>query len=337
MQYINSFTGEGNITARLVAYSVSAKNPAKKIMTFELEYMRFIHAEFMTHRLFSRNAASSRAIPVKTMLELIRNMPAAPIHWGKNQAGMQAKEECDNIVELYQYYAGQWVDELDRKDAWKYAANSAAMMAEAFEAAGYHKQIVNRLLEPFQMIKVVMTTTEIDNFFWLRNHPDAQPEINELARCMMECLKNATPEALHPGEWHTPYVMHFDRPDGEPGIAYAIWENGVEKYITLEEALKVSSSCCGQVSYRKNDDSLEKAIGMYTRLVESEPVHASPFEHQATPMVISNCQDGSYDMTMWDEGITHMDRKGDLWSGNFCGFIQHRQLIPNNACWKYEV
>lgn len=303
--------GKGNISAKIVADSVSPDGV--RITTFELEYPRFIHAEMLTHRLFSRNAASSRAIPVAKAIELVKEKTAMPIHWGKNQPGMSAKEECfENMV--IERAGGQSV--LTREDAWKYARDESIEVAEWFSGAGYHKQIVNRLLEPFTMIKVVLTATEYDNFFWLRNHPDAQPEIAELARVMWEEYQDSVSIPLKPNEWHVPYFK-----DG-------FWTPDMEE--SLEDALAISASCCAQVSYRKLDDSLEKAKDIFKRLVESKPVHASPFEHQATPLTYGMAGDVQV------KGTTHFDNKGNAWSGNFRQWVQHRQLIPEHTCWDYK-
>jgi len=303
------------ISAKVIADSVSPQGV--RITTFELEYPRFIHAEFMTHRLFSRNAASSRAIPVDKAIELIINDTARPIHWGKNQPGMSAKEENDKLIQLTtgtEFAVG-------RKGAWDYARDMAIAVARAFSKAGYHKQIVNRLLEPFTHIKVVVTATEYDNFFWLRCHPDAQPEIQALADEMFIAREKSTPNILQPGDWHVPYYG-----DG-------FWVQGGND--TLEDALAVSSSCCAQVSYRRLDDSLEKARDIFKRLVESKPVHASPFEHQATPI------DPNEQLNQ--KGTTHLmkveiegQRFFSVWSGNLRGWVQHRQLIDDNACWIYQ-
>lgn len=307
------------ITAKILAYSIAPNG--QTIVTWELEYQRFIHGEFMTHRLFSRNAASSRAIPVKSMIAAVQQSPAMPIHWGKNQPGMQAKEELTGF-------------QLDVVQAlWQDAANEAAHNAALMDEQGAHKQIVNRILEPFQTMKTVMTATCMDNFFWLRNHEDAQPEIKELARLMWEALESEDPVRLQPGDWHVPYF----------GEGY--WLQGCG--IPLEDALAISSSCCAQVSYRRLDDTLEKAQMIFQRLVESEPVHASPFEHQATPMDYTKGRDATIayltgqvdyapDGKVWQKGVTHCDREDNLWSGNFIGWVQHRQLIPNNVCNKYE-
>src|SRR5690606_13224524 len=132
-------------------------------------------------------------------------------------------------------------------------------------------------------IKVVMTTTELENFFWLRNHPDAQPEIQELARQMHLAWKSSEPTGLKAGEWHLPYIFSYRNEEGE--IEYWSDDFWTEQY-SLEEAKKVSASCCAQVSYRVLDGSLEKAEKIQERLIGdgSDPVHASPFEHQATPI-----------------------------------------------------
>jgi hypothetical protein len=297
--------GKGGIKASVVADSIS--EAGQRITTFELEYHRYCHSEFMTHRQFSRNAASSRAIPVEKVIEQVESNPAMPIHWGKNQGGMQAKEELSGTNKTFA--VGGWTN----------AAKHSASFANGLRLNHLHKQIVNRILEPYQFIKVVCTATEYENFFYLRDHADAQPEIAELARCMREAREKSIAKQLRPGQWHLPYLtLGVDR---ERGLIY--WCEGGE--VSLEDAKKLSASLCAQVSYRKSDQSLEKALKIYHQLVNMKPVHASPFEHQATPMDphIFNIVD--------IEGGTHTDRFGDHWSANFKGFIQHRQLIKGHV------
>ena len=316
------------ISAVIVGDSTSK---GKRITTFELEYPRFIHSELMTHRVFSRNAMSSRAVPIEKMIEQVAKDPAMPIHWGKNQAGMQAKEQLEDF-------------ELDVVQAlWIDAAKENGLYAKQMASHSAHKQVVNRILEPFQTMKTVLTSTEFENFYWLRNHEDAQPEIKKLAEKMLKAQEQSKPVQLEAGEWHTPYYGN------------GFWKEGFDydyQGVSLEEALAISASCCAQVSYRKLDDSLEKALNVYKRLVESEPVHASPFEHCATPMLEAkgplvykapkgDAEVGTFSFNKrvndpthpasWEDGITHADKQGNLWSGNFCGWIQHRQLIPNNV------
>jgi len=323
------------ISAKVLARSRSVVT-GKIITTFELIYPRFILAELNTHSLLKRNSASSRAIPIAKVIEQVRNDYAMPVHWGKNQPGMSAKEEL--VAPQLNEVKGMWED----------AAMEAAYIAEKMDKCGAHKQVANRIMEPFQWMKTVLTATEFDNFFYLRRHPDADPNIAALAECMWQAMHAAPIFDLYPGEWHVPYVHRkraCPRLEGSFGpIEY--WDLRDAVQLTLEQALAVSSSCCAQTSFRTTDDSIEKAQRIFERLVESKPVHASPFEHQATPMqatkgysyrnTVNDYGVNNIDVQSWEPGITHMDRKCGFWSGNLNGFIQHRQLLPDNTCWNYE-
>lgn len=321
--------GKGCISAKIIADSVSSVN-GQRITTYELEYPRFIHGEFMTHRLFSRNAMSSRAVPIAKMIEQVETNPAMPIVWGKNQPGMQAKEIVVDPIEL---------GKIER--TWIIAAKDAGNEARELAKLGLHKQIVNRILEPFQIMKTVVTATEFDNFFYLRCHSDAQPEIKELADCMYEGYQQSKPERLNPGEWHTPYVQHYDNGDGMG--YYVVGKDGCDIHVDLDAALKISSSCCAQVSYRLLDNSIDKAVMIYDKLVESKPVHASPFEHQGTPMEATSIGEHTHEdindpviSSSWQKGVTYIDARGSMWSGNFLEWIQHRQLVDGHVCNYYE-
>jgi hypothetical protein len=306
------------IKAEIIEHSISPSGV--EIITWVLEYPRFIHSEFMTHRVFSRNSASSRAIPIERMIQTIEENPAMPIHWGKNQAGMQAKEEL------------QCGERIAAQEEWMHAMTSAVQHSRNLHELGVHKQIANRVTEPYQHMKVVMTTTEDTNWYWLRDHPDAQPEIGGvpggLAKVMREAYKTSEPMPLLPGMWHLPFVKTLQTRVN--GVYSQYFYDEEDNLISLEQAKMISASCCAQVSFRRQDGSLEKAEVIYKRLIESEPCHASPVEHQAL------CFDDldpniSYSPFTWPEGVTHMDKNGELWSGNFRGWIQHRQLIPNNV------
>lgn len=312
------------VIARVVADSISPQG--QRITTFELEYPRIIHSELMTHRLFSRNAMSSRAIPIKKMIEQVQQNPAMPVKFGKNQPGMQDAGDHNELIDAG-YEPATW---------WGLAGLSAARFAEGFADAGYHKQIANRLLEPFQRMKTVLTATDFENFWWLRVDKDADPTIFALAEAMKKAFDESAPELLYPGMWHTPYVDHvYGFGDGEGEDEYlfegycVLDENDKPVMLTVEEAKAISASCCAQVSYRVLNNTKDKALDIYGKLLSGNKVHASPFEHQATPMLENEAA------LWWDgqasDGVTHMDRHGDLWSGNFCGWIQHRQLVPNNV------
>ena len=307
--------------AKIIAHSICG-NTQKEIITWELVYPRMIHAEVMTHRLFSRNAASSRAIPIQKVIDMVDQNPAMPFHWGKNQPGMQAKEE----------FTGE---ELEiAQGLWSVAAGEALVVAKQMAELGLHKQVVNRMLEPFQWMKVVLTTTEQANFFWLRDHEDADPTLAHIARMMVEEYEKSVPVLLMPGDWHVPYF-------GKTGHWFAGNSNGGH---SLQDALNISMSCCAQVSYRTLDDTLEKAQKVVERLnlgIDAEkPVHASPSEHQATPMkqeFFHKSFDHSVNLKgfpeTWEDGITAYHKVLGFMSGNFSGFIQNRQLIEGHTKW----
>jgi hypothetical protein len=266
--------------------------------------------------MLSKNSASSRAIPVTAMHDHIRENTAAPVYWGKNQPGMKAKEELQGSDKSWAYYL------------WTTARDAALDVARQLNDLGSHKQITNRITEPYMIMKTVISGTEWRNFFWLRDHHDAQPEIHELASKMFNAYDASTPQLLQPGEWHVPYVR-TDRSIIDGSLCY--YDNKGDD-LTAEEARIVSSSCCAQVSYRKNDDSYDKAVKIYKQLIESEPAHASPVEHQATP--IDLLQISSYEPENWKaNGVTHTTHDYNMWSGNLRGWVQFRKLIPNEAKW----
>ena len=277
------------IEAKIIADSISESG--KRITTMQIKFHRFILPEFNTHRVFSRNFSSSRAIPTKKLLEQVRNDPATPVHWGANQAGMQAEHELEG-------------DALkNAKFAWKRAAESAAMMAETMAEVGAHKQIVNRIIEPYIWANGIVTSTEWDNWDLLRAHPDAQPEIHELALRMQEARANSTPRILQAGEWHLPYITEEERNDP----FYEIEANKLSNMLA-----KISAARCCRVSYLKHDGTaanVDEDLALFMRLAGAEPLHASPLEHQATP--------SSYN-------------EKHLW-GNLHGWTQYRKV------WEQQV
>jgi len=265
-----------------------------RLTTFVLKYPRFIHAELMTHRVFSRNASSSRAIPVAKIIENIAEDPAMPIHWGKNQAGMQAYEEHEN-------------PELGEK-LWLKGLNEMIGIAEKMSKAGFHKQIVNRVLEPWSWIHVVVTATDFANFFALRNHHMAQPEIKKLAEEMWEAYQKSTPEERLPGVWHLPFV-------DDALYKKAIIKTG-DYNATIALLLKCSTARCARVSYMNHDGTnptIEDDLKLYDRLMGAHPLHASPAEHQA--------------MAVGDPNVR---------SGNLKGWIQYRKCCQGENITEYS-
>jgi thymidylate synthase ThyX len=262
----------------------------QKLITFVCTYWRAIHSELLTHRDFSRNASSTRAIPTAKLIEKIRMDPAGPVFWGKNQAGMQAVEECDALVQHPR--TGEM---LTRTEAWSLAAHDAADWAEAFTNAGYHKQIAGRITEPFGWITVVITATSWDNFYALRAHADAQPEIQDVAETMLKIVNDVPVRFIDSTDfrdqaaWHLPFVSLDER-----------HQHPVPILLAMSAARSARTS---YLTHDKKNPSWEQDEALYRRLVESKPLHASPLEHSAKVTADS-------------------DRYR-----NFSGFKQHRQYL----------
>jgi hypothetical protein len=305
------------ISATMLKDSINKKG--NRFRSYELTFPRFILAELNTHCMLEKNTASSRAIPVESMLKLIEESPAMPVSWGMNNPGMVSRELLsEEATEL-------------AKSVWLESAKSAVSFSRKLgdkNGINVHKQIANRTTEAYQMSKTVFSGTEFSNLFWLRNHPDAQPEFQELARVMFECGELSVPTLLKPGEWHLPYVKLLD------GKYYS-----GDTEVDLETAKKISASCCAQVSYRKLNDSIEQAQKVFDMLnleSDTQPAHASPICHQGTPMQETdiccnvNLPENIY---TWEKGITHVRRDFSLWSGKLKGWVQYRQLFDNEAKW----
>lgn len=244
------------INAEIVADSIGPNSD--RITTFLLRYPRFIHSELMTHRAFSRNAASSRAIPIKRMIEDVKKETAQPAIWGRNQAGMQSNEVLGII------------EEEKARAIWLEAMVDAANHAERLFNVGAHKQIANRLIEPFAHMVTLVTATDWTNFFALRAHKDAQPEFQILAYRMLGRYLHTTPAVKKVGEWHIPYGDRM--PDG----------------LSVEDQIKVATARAARTSYMTFDGEIDaiKDIGLHDKLTTSN--HWSPAEHPAQCMGDSN-------------------------------------------------
>jgi len=313
--------GKKGIYAEIVADSVSENGD--RLTTFRLHYPRIIHAEVMTHRMFSRNASSSRAIPVKTILEQVNENPAMPVQFGKNKSGMQDDGEHAELIQLdYVDECGdQQLQFITPEEFWELSAVSASEFAETFADAGYHKQVCNRLLEPYQYMNVIVSMTDIDNFWHLRLHKDADPTFVNLSECMKDAYDESIPEKIVDEDYHLPFI---DKIHPIVGLT-KYFADDIE--ITLEEAIKISISLCCQVSYRKSDFSIEKAIKIWDMLVTMNPVHASPLEHVAKPF-----SDGEYiKRAIIQEKIVEAKLLGidAMYCGNFRGWIQYRKGVKN--------
>lgn len=294
--------------ARALADSVSPAG--HRLTTLEATFPRFILAEFNTHRVFSRNSASSRAIPVAKQLRRVLDDPYVPIEFGSNQPGMQAGPPLQGAAR--DAAEAEWLRARDdavrhvlglitspeavaRYDDLRTCLDEAegSLKSPPAEWLNVHKQVANRLLEPFMWHTVIVSSTTWDNFWNLRCHPDAQPEIQLVATKMREAVDASPPQPLEEGEWHLPLIRPEDR----------------EEASTHEQLVKVSVGRCARVSYLTHAGTRDLAadITLYERLVESG--HMSPMEHAARPM-------------------TAEERTAGEWCGNFQGWCSHRKLIP---------
>lgn len=227
-----------------------------RLTTMELEYPRCVHSEFMTHRMFSRNAASSRAVPIEKILAKLANDPFIPIEWGRNQPGMQA---------LRQHEAYEDINNC--RHAWMTGLERALETCRDLMTLGLHKQIVNRVCEPWQWITVIVTGNSIawENFFHLRCSPLAEPHIREVAYMARDAYDAATPQTLQPGQSHCP-LLHPEEH----------WD------LRCKDVLKVSTGRCARVSYLTHHGvrDILKDVELHDKL--STDGHWSPFEHVAT-------------------------------------------------------
>lgn len=253
------------ITAEVIADSISPDG--HRLTTVQCEFPRYILAEVNTHRAFSRNSASSRAIPTSKLIEQVRSSPVLPWSVGKNQPGMQAAELLND---------SEWKT---FRFAWEKAANQAADTAEKFLAMGIHKQHANRVLEPFMSHTAIITATEDgwDNFFDQRISPLAQPEIRLLATAIKGTMNMSVPEPRERDEWHLPYLDH--------DTMCEIWDRTVAFSDAESLQRRVSAARCARVSYLTHDGKrdIDKDLDLYEKLITADPPHYSPLEHVAMP------------------------------------------------------
>lgn len=279
------------IAAKVIAHSRGECAP--DLVTLQMRYPRFIHAEFMTHRVFSRNASSSRAIPIQRMIQDVLDDPAMPEEWHYNEPGMQGRTSMSPE------------DKAQAIELWLTARDEAVDAARQMLNFRPHKQIVNRLLEPFGHISVVVTATDWENFFDLRCHPDADPTMRALGEATREAIAGSEPKHLNPGWWHFPYVSESEWDSVRDTVRPEHGGFAPDGFV-MDRLAMISAARCARVSYLNHDGTnpdIDKDLALAERLLESK--HMSPFEHQAR--------------------LTGEDGTA-LW-GNLTGWNQHRKMI----------
>ena len=289
--------------AKIIADSIYPDGP--RLSTMEVTFPRKVLAELNTHRKFSRNSASSRAIPVEKMLRRVLETPYVPTRWGLNQAGMQAHRDAEAEVAE------------GAVAAWLCARDAAVQWAQTLLTGNIHKQITNRLVEPFMWHTALISSTDWDNFFNLRDSDEADPDIAIPARLMREAYEAGTPQILKPGEWHLPLTTEEERLN-----------------VPIDQLIKISVGRCARVSYLTHDGKrdLEADIKLYDRLVSAG--HMSPLEHVARPATEYDsgiCLAQPSDVIVGYEfghGRSEFVAPAKQHHGNFIGWVSQRKLVP---------
>lgn len=292
-------------SAKIIADSINEWG--QRLVTMECKFHRFILAEMNTHRVFSRNSASSRAIPYVKVRNRVIDDLAYPVKWASEQKGMQGGDELINE------YKNAFMS-----TTWAVARHDAVNCADTIHELGLHKSLCNRLLEPFMWHTAIITATEWDNFFWQRCDPTAQPEMKAIADQMQIAYFSSVPKELAHGQWHLPYIQTQDWE-----IAYEIRPDLT--VLGIVELLKqVSTARCARVSYLTHDGKrdLNEDINLFERLKGSG--HWSPFEHVATPVAGETRQT-----------VNHGIVRSYYGTGNFIGWKQFRKEFPNENRTKF--
>jgi thymidylate synthase ThyX len=259
-------------------------NKHSRITTMEVVMPRIILAEMNTHRMFSRNSASSRAIPSEKMIKSIQENPFVPLMWMKNHKGMQGKEYFDHIKSGF----------LD--NTWKRLSKEAISNIErlSFEGEEVTKQITNRLLEPFMFHKAVITTNEFgfENFISQRLSEEAEIHMKHVASLMLESYNNSEAKKLDELDYHIPYLDNIN----SDILKSILFENYKDALMSTEQwssefkklKVKISVARLARTSYtevgEKSEKNTEKEqyikdIALHDKLIEQG--HWSPFEHIA--------------------------------------------------------
>lgn len=295
-------------SARIIADSI--RQSGDRLTSFVVTFPRYILAEFNTHRMLSRNSASSRARPHHVMLKEVMKNPFIPIQWMKEHRGMQGSEYFSDDLTI-----------AELKAKWLSARDAAVNASQQFDRidVGLTKQLSNRLLEPFLWQTVIVSATEWENFFALRAHEAADIHIQDLAHQMLIEYNKSNPQMLKAGQWHIPFGDLIDLVRVNP-----IVENPEDPDLIEMALIKIASARCARISYSPFGEESKydylKDFDLHDRLASMG--HWSAFEHCARAMTdeeYDSCVRGSIEMKPNEKG----------WCGNFKGFIQYRKLFEN--------
>lgn len=356
----NSVSGvaveDGGYSASIVLDSLCEETGAR-VTTMACRYPRFIHSEMLTHRAFSRNSASSRAIPFPKLLQQVVDDPVIPIRWGHDGGGMKQGEEVPEA--LRPLALKTWLDARDRavscaRALWEIEQNARnyrtyhpghdvfvnmthdeVITLHRFSDLNkdvslyhrVHRSLPNRLIEPWMWITVIITATDWKNFFRQRCHEDAEVHMQKIAGLMRDALEASRPRTLRVGEWHLPLVTGYDevelRAEFGEGLSRLADRNDDISKPTWEALAEISTARVARVSYLTHDGKKDwrKDLELAEKLRKGSGFgHWSPPEH---PCVAC---DWVYEEA---EGVVGPVGKHLPRHGNFRGFKQFRQFFAN--------
>lgn len=309
-------------SARVIADSIT--EDGHRLTTFEATCWRPVLAENNTHRMFSRNSASSRAIPVTKQLDRFDSDFAAPIVWPKEQKGMQGGSNLEGQALIEAHIL--WED----LASFVYSTIASYVEAHPDPETRLHKSMLNRWLEVGLWQTQVISATQWEGYFWQRCHKDAEPHIRAMAEAMEVALSGSTPRLLSEGEWHLPYWGenggHENDWDDAAGLVYDPVESPDKLNADLlEVAKRCSTARCARSSYMTQSGArdIKEDLDLYARLTSNrvgsdDPPHASPLEHVATPW-----SDNTHDVI-----LPNGEKMGPLPRlGNFVGWLQLRHDV----------
>lgn len=325
------------IAATIIADSLNKQKD--RLTTFVLVFPRIVLAEFNTHRMISKNSASSRAIPFKTMLKKVQDEPFIPIAWQKEHKGMQGTDYFTNesTIDAAPGFLAPRSALATIKSAWLQARNEAVHQASALSEIGVTKQLCNRLLEPFLYHTVICTGTEWENFFALRAHPAAEIHIADLAEKMLVAYNESQPVFLKGGEYHIPFGDTLDKDrlytmiEADHGVYDPVLihneMHGDNRNAELiaKYKVKIATARCARVSYLNFEGKDDYAADIKLHDTLAVMGHRSPFEHCGRAMTDEEYRNHiNGEIKSFYPGI---DVQG--WSGNFKGFVQYRKLFAD--------
>lgn len=296
-------------SAEVILDSYSEENNSR-LITLKIVFPRTVLSQFNTHCSIAKNFQSTRAIPLAKQIEAVETDPFFPTYYTGAQKGMVGADKSgeeewqtvahgiarDNLLATI-----EWVKDLDQH--------------------GVHKQDAGRYLEPWMWECGIVSSTNWNNYLWLRTADDVYPPHRELAMEIGRAIMQSSPTYLGVKEWHIPMLSED--------------EMGSEAF-SLHGRLCMSVARIARVSYLRQEVKTTVLEDEARHNDLSRSGHWSPFEHQAQVMNPNDRSVGkfkgfrqyrhdfggeNYHFTTSEGGVTHgigdrinkyFERKGEV-------------------------